>query len=563
MTFWEQFLRLLPWRPAQALAALYWQVTRRRVRARNRLREGVQELPFAYEFWISTVEKNSELAGNAQSSIDAWAWRPAFSIILHSSHDYTKEQLARSIKSVESQIYPNWTLIDRPAEMISAGTVAAEADYVVPLRVGDVLSEVAFFRFAERLQSDRSAALLYGDQDELDERGRRARPWFKPRWNEEMFLAQDFLGSAVAVKAAHARQVIEADGEPTGIGLSALLLGITAAYGGSIVHIPHILCHVDASIPPPPQEERLGVVTRRVQPLGAECVGGPFGTVKVNWPLPSELPLVSVIVPTRDKVELLSACLDSLLQKTRYRPFEVLVVDNGSVEPEALAYLARISAHPEVRVLRYDEAYNFSAINNFAVREAKGSFLCLLNNDTEVVEPDWLGELMRYAVRPDVGAVGAKLLYGDGTIQHAGVVVGLGGAAGHAHRFTRAGEPGYFRQPHVAQFVSAVTAACLVVGKGKFEAVGGLDEQEFAIAFNDVDLCLKLQAAGWRNVYDPHAVLLHLESKSRGSDLTPNQLERYLRELRVLQERWGTKDYQDPLHNPNLDPDSENYIVRL
>jgi GT2 family glycosyltransferase len=168
---------------------------------------------------------------------------------------------------------------------------------------------------------------------------------------------------------------------------------------------------------------------------------------------------------------------------------------------------------------------------------------------------------MRYAIRPDVGAVGAKLLYDNGSIQHAGVVVGIGDAAGHAHRFLPANEPGYFRMPHVAQFVSAVTAACLLIDKEKFLKVGGLDEDSLAVAFNDVDLCLKVEAAGWRNVYVPHAVLFHHESKSRGKDISPENIDRYRRELRVLQERWGTKTYEDPLHNPNLDRYSETFVI--
>jgi GT2 family glycosyltransferase len=536
-------------------------MTRRRVRARNRLREGTQKLPFAYDLWISTVERNSDLADNAEAIMHGWLWRPTLAIILHGTSNCTKEQLHRSTKSIERQIYPNWTMVAPSADGFKSAIASTDADYIVPLRAGDALSEVALFRFAERLQSDRSAVLLYGDQDEMDDRGRRKRPWFKPRWNEEMFLAQDFLGSAVAIKTAGARQVM-GDEESTQMGLSELFLKVTAAADGPIVHIPHILCHVDASIAAPKQQERLEAVERQLRPVGAKCMAGPFETVKVHWPLPAKLPLVSVIVPTRDKVELLSACLDSLLHNTSYRPFEILVIDNGSVEPEALAYLAGIAEQPNVRILRHEGPYNFSAINNRAARQAKGSFLCLLNNDTEVVEPDWLSELMRYAVRPEVGAVGAKLLYDDGSIQHAGVVVGLGEAAGHAHRFLLADDPGYFRQPHIAQFVSAVTAACLVVDKEKFDAVGGFDEG-LAVAFNDVDLCLRIEAAGFRNVYVPHAVLMHHESKSRGSDLSANQRERYMRELGVLQERWGTKTYVDPLHNPNLDRYSETYLLRL
>jgi GT2 family glycosyltransferase len=377
-----------------------------------------------------------------------------------------------------------------------------------------------------------------------------------------MFFADDYLSAAIAIDASLARQVM-AGTESEGRSLSALLLGVTDAANGAIIHVPHVLCHVEARADDRVQSARAEVVERHLCPLGATCALGPFGTVKVLWPLPAELPLVSIIIPTRDKVELLRACVDSLLGATLYRPFEILIVDNGSSAAETLDYLSEIAAHPAIRVLRYDEPYNYSAINNFAARAAAGSYLCLLNNDTEVVEPDWLTEMIRYAVRPDVGAVGAKLLYGDGSIQHAGVIVGIGEAAGHAHRFAPANQPGYFRQPHVAQFVSAVTAACLVVEKGKFEAVGGLDEKDLAIAYNDVDLCLKLEAAGWRNVYVPHAVLLHHESKSRGSDVSPEHVDRYMRELRIFQERWGTKTYDDPLHNPNLDRYSETFVIGL
>jgi GT2 family glycosyltransferase len=236
-------------------------------------------------------------------------------------------------------------------------------------------------------------------------------------------------------------------------------------------------------------------------------------------------------------------------------------VDNASVEAATIEYLRELESHPSIRVLSYPNPYNFSKINNFAALHARGSYLCLLNNDTEVLEHAWLTEMMRYAIRPEIGAVGAKLLYQDGSIQHAGVVIGIGGAAGHAHRFLPGSQPGYFKQPHVAQFVSAVTAACLLVQKSKFEQVGGLDEEHLAVAFNDVDFCLKLQACGYRNVYVPDALLVHYESKSRGSDASPANIDRYLYELHTLQERWDTKNYKDPLHNPNLDRCSETFII--
>jgi GT2 family glycosyltransferase len=285
--------------------------------------------------------------------------------------------------------------------------------------------------------------------------------------------------------------------------------------------------------------------------------------VRVSWPLPDLPPSVTIIVPTRDRVDLLDACIRSLLRETRYPHYDVLIVDNGSTEPDTHDWFMTISADPRVSVLGYDHPYNYSAINNFAAAHARGEYLCLLNNDTEIVDGAWLDELMRYAIRPGVGAVGAKLLYDDGSIQHAGVVMGLGNAAGHSHRALPNEQAGYFAQAHCAHYASAVTAACLVVERAKFEAVGGLDEVDLQIAYNDVDFCLKLERKGWRNVYAPQAVLIHYESKSRGQDMAPQHIERYKRELAILQERWDTHVVTDPMHHPRLDRSSETYRIHL
>lgn len=556
MNFWEFFLRLLLRKPKQALAALYWQLTRRRVRALNRLRIASADMAFPYSLWIDRIETKLDMANQVGAATEKWSLQPHFSVILHSNGQYTAEMLHRSTQSVLQQRYSSWALLDDSARPLIDTIASATGEFIVPLRVGDQLSELALFRFAEALQQHRKAAVLYGDQDELDECGRRTKPWFKPRWNEEMFFAQDYLAAAVAIDATVARRA--AQNAKT---LSEFLLVATGRDERSIVHVPHILCHVAVQNNEP--TDRLASVARHLQQKGATCVPGPFETVKVEWPLPDELPPVTIIVPTRDRLDLLHPCIEGVLERTRYGNFEILIVDNGSVETQTAEYLQEIGLNGRVRILSYPGPYNFSAINNFAVQQARGTHLCLLNNDTEVLEPDWLTEMMRYGVRPDVGAVGAKLLYEDGSIQHAGVVIGIGDAAGHAHRFLPAGERGYFCQPHMAQFVSAVTAACLVVEKSKFLAVGGLDETKLAVAFNDVDLCLKLEAAGWRNIYVPHAVLVHHESKSRGNDVSPQNIDRYRRELSVLQTRWGTKSYEDPLHNPNLDRHSETFIIRL
>lgn len=551
MAFWKHLFLLLPRRPVAALAALYWQLTRRKVRARNRLRVACSDFQFAYRDWIAANEESA----NREAASRTLEWRPVFLVLVHGSQENSNEEIARSRRSVERQSYADWK-VDDAIGNLGVKLDRDDYDYMVPLRAGDELAEAALLRFAQALQCDRRAAIIYGDQDELDKRGRRARPWFKPEWNEELFLAQDYLSSAVAIEAGLARAVVAGPNEPSLV--SEVVLAAALKTDRPIVHIPHILCHVGSEQGHGP---RLNFVEHHLGPRGARCSPGPFGTVKVEWPLPHDLPLVSIIVPTKDKVALLRSCISSVLERTEYGNFEILIVDNGSVEAATARYFEEVEKHPKVEILRCPGPYNFSAINNFAVGRARGSYVCLLNNDTEVIEPAWLSELMRYAVRDDVGAVGAKLLYDNGSIQHAGVVVGIGDAAGHAHRFLPATEPGYFRMPHVAQFVSAVTAACLVIDKQKYLDVGGLDESGLAIAFNDVDLCLKVEAAGWRNVYVPHAVLFHHESKSRGKDVSPENIDRYRRELRVLQERWGTKTYADPLHNPNLDRYSETFVI--
>jgi len=558
VNFWEHFARVLPYRPIQALAALYWHATRRRVRARNRLRVASSDLPFAYEYWIRTYERIPDFTPQFRSSIEAWDWHPRFSVVLYSDVAATAAQRDLSLQSLQRQIFTSSTLVDADVTSLRAGITAADGDYVLLLRAGDVLSEAALFHLAEALQTNRDAAILYGDHDELDHEGRRRRPWFKPRWNQEMFLGQDYLTPLVAIDTALALAAIEEAHDD----VANLVLTATSSATRPIIHVPHILCHTSPRAAELRQADRGDALARHLGGLGATCAPGPFGTTKVQWPLPDELPMVSIIIPTKDKLHLLQPCVDSVLRLTNYDEFEILIIDNGSLERRTAEYLAAIGKNPKVRVIDYPHPYNFSAINNFAVGHAKGPYLCLLNNDTEVIEPSWLTELMRYAVRPDVGAAGAKLIYKDGTLQHAGVVIGIGEAAGHAHRLLPADDAGYFLQPHIAQFVSAVTAACLVVDKSKYLAVGGLDQESFAIAFNDVDFCLKLEKAGWKNVYVPHARLVHHESKSRGRDSSPLNIDRYRRELHALQQRWGTKTYDDPLHNPNLDRHSETFVVR-
>ena len=587
MNFALAFAQTLPLRPLRALAALYWYVTGRKMRARNRLRIAASQTFLAYRQWIWQVERLSHVAATAQETADPWQYKPSFSVVLSVPQGAGEREVTASILSLQQQYHAPLELIiatsnaslthrvtceDFPIRTVCkandgdalAGAIQdARGDYIVPVQAGDRLSPAALFRYGEALQRER-AAVLFGDEDAFNRAGGRSRPWFKPQWNAEMFLAQDYITSACTLDTARVRDALVTLSETVAPSFYALVLKLADASPSGVVHVPHIVTHrFPQASPVTSAAARMAALSDHLHDTGAELTAVEDGSIHVRWPLPVSLPKVSIIIPTRDRIDLLHPCVAGVLSATDHENLEVIIVDNGSTERQTLTYLDQIGQDPRVEVIRYPRAYNYSAINNLAAKQATGEYLCLLNNDTEIIQPDWLTELMRHAARPHVGAVWAKLLYPDGSIQHAGVVVGLGNAAGHAHRFLRHGKSGYFNRAHISHYVSAVTAACLVVEKRKYDAVGGLDEEGLAIAFNDVDLCLKLEAAGWKNVYTPHAVLIHHESKSRGKDISPEHIDRYRRELAVLQKRWNTENIIDPLHHPNLDRAQENFTIGL
>jgi len=276
------------------------------------------------------------------------------------------------------------------------------------------------------------------------------------------------------------------------------------------------------------------------------------GCYRVRYQLPQKLPMVSILIPTRDASHLIRQCVKSILSKTSYPNYEIVIVDNQSIEREALEFLSSLKVETRVRVLRYELHFNFAAINNFAAKHARGDVLCLLNNDTEVITPDWLEEMLGQLVQEKVAVVGAKLLYPDGSVQHGGDLVGVGGVGNHAHSFLGREEPGYCNRAVVAQDLSAVTAACLVTWRHLYQELGGLDEKNLPVAFNDVDYCLRTREAGYRVVWTPHAELYHHESVSRGKDLTPEKKRRARREVTYMRKRWKHVLGNDPYYNPNL-----------
>jgi GT2 family glycosyltransferase len=331
-----------------------------------------------------------------------------------------------------------------------------------------------------------------------------------------------------------------------------------AAGADNVRHVPRVLSHRPAEDGGGGAAQARAACVARL--TGAAATPDAHGHVRVTWALPDPPPLVSLIVPTRDGRDLLEPCIEGLLQRTDYPALEVLIADNDSRERRTLAYLEAVARDRRVRVVPCPGAFNFAAINNRVAAMARGDVLGFINNDIEVMAPDWLREMTRHALRPDAGAVGAKLIYPSGLVQHAGVIVGLGGLAGHGHRFYPAAHPGYMRRLQCTQVFSAVTAACLVMRRDVFREVGGFDAAAFPVAYNDVDLCLRLGARGLRTVWTPYAVLRHKETATRERDYAPARLAQYRRESAAFQERWAHVIAHDPHYHPLLTREDERFL---
>jgi GT2 family glycosyltransferase len=521
----------------------------------------------------------------------------------------TPERYLRgAIESVLGQIYDNWELCiaddASPSEHIrsilteyanrddrvrvefrsenghisaasNSALALASGEYIVLLDHDDLLSPDALYRVALELQQAGDVAVLYSDEDKIDEDGNRSLPYFKPDWSPESLLARNYVSHL----GVYRRDLVEKVGGFR-IGFEGsqdydLLLRVTD-HNPTVIHIPAVLYHwrVHTRSTAGARDQKTYALEAGQRALEEALLRrGETGIVlhdevrsglyTIRYQLHSKKK-ISIIVPTRNHGADVDVCFRSIFEKSTYENFEVILLDNGSDEPESLRTFGRwLDRETErVRLISYDRPFNFSEINNFAATHAVGEYLLFLNNDTEVITSDWLEALLEQAQRAAIGAVGAKLLFADDTIQHAGVIVGLGGVAGHSHKYFRADEPGYFYTPQTMNNFSAVTGACMMLRKSIFDEVGGFDP-ELAIAFNDVDLCLRVREAGYRNVYLPHVVLYHYESKSRGQEDTPEKQARFLREQRIMHARWKTDIVPDPYYNVNLIRDAENYEIGL
>jgi len=565
-----------------------------------------------YGSWIEQVEAlRLPTEKLVPGLLDELSLTPTISILL-STKNADELYLRQCIDSIVKQYYPYWKLclVDDASSRahvqpllkgyaareeridvvfrsvnghIGGGNNSALAlvkgEYIALLDHDDLLAEHALLKIVQAINKHPEAGVLYSDEDKVDANGKRFDPHFKPQWNPDLLLSQNYMSHLGVYKADLVREVggFREGGE--GSQDHDLMLRCTSRLRpDQIVHIPEILYHWRA-IEESSAEQAEGknyTTAAGVKALRDHFTHGKIGakkevsvepgllpnTYRVRWPLPQPHPLVSLLIPTRDGYEILKRCVDSILEKTTYDNYEILILDNQSRCSDTLNYLKTIAADKRVSVHKWDHPFNFSSINNFGAKQACGSILGLLNNDVEVINSEWLEEMVSHTCREEIGCVGAKLYYPNDTVQHGGVILGIGGVAGHAHKYFSRNEHGYFSRLKLVQNFSAVTGACLLINKSLFEQVGGLNEEHLAVAFNDVDLCLKVREAGYRNLWTPYAELYHHESMTRGADDSNKKRARARREAEYMRKRWGAELDSDPAYNPNLTLVHEDFSLK-
>ena len=550
-----------------------------------------------YEKWCQQHEALEPADIRAiQAQIEAFRSRPVISVVMP-VYNPAEGLLTKAIQSVMDQVYPHWELciaddastvpqVREVLERFAAreprikvafraanGHICEATNTALALATGqlvalfdhdDVLSPLALYEVAAEADAHPDAQLIYSDEDKIDVEDRRFDPYFKPDWNPDLNHGQNYTSHLSVYRAGLIREL---GGFRKGFEGSQdwdLVLRATERIPpGGIRHIPKLLYHwravpgstalqlAEKSYPVEAARRALEDHFQRIgQPVELLPVAGDHW--RIRYPVPSPAPLVSLILPTRNALQFIRQAVGSILEKTDYPNFELIVVDNGSDDPDTLAYLKAATQDGRVRVLPYHAPFNYSAINNFAVREAQGELIGLLNNDVEAINPGWLSEMVSQAVRPGIGAVGAMLYYPLNTVQHAGVILGLGGVAGHPFKEFPRGDQGQKNRLRLVQNYSAVTAACLVIRKDRYTEVGGLNEKDLPIAFNDVDLCCKLISAGYRNLWTPYAEFYHHESATRGIEDTPEKKARFQSEIDYMMNTWGSLLMADPAYNPNL-----------
>ncbi|MGF1566613.1 MAG: glycosyltransferase family 2 protein [Nodosilinea sp.] len=558
----------------------------------------------AYQAWLEENFPDRDAMRQRRQAAKHLAWQPTISIIMP-TYNTPERFLREAVRSVLKQVYPHWELCiaddastapqvkailnrlaqkDRRIKLLfrpqnghisqasNSALTLATGEFIALLDHDDLLTPDALYEVAALVNTHPEADIIYSDEDKLDEQNFLTEPFFKPDWSPDSLLSRMYLSHL----SVYRRQlVLDHGGFRSGFEGAQdydLALRLTEQTQ-QIFHIPKILYHwrmhrrsTAAATGQKPyahlaaQRAVEEALARRVEPGQFQLIDAGHGIVRYDLTAPER---VSIIIPTRDLAETLAICLDSIFATTTYPDFEVVVVDNGSVEPQTFELFEQWRRQQPGRFSVYplDIPFNYSKLNNYGAQMATGRYLLFLNNDTEVLTADWLTAMVEQAQRPSIGAVGALLLFPDDTVQHAGVVAGIGGVAGHSHKYFQASEPGYFNQLQTVNNYAAVTAACLMCRRDVFDAVGGFEET-LQVAFNDIDFCFKLLEQGYYNVYLPHVRLYHYESKSRGAEDSIEKQTRFAQEIARMTQRWGDIIERDPFYNPNLTLTTEDYALR-
>ncbi len=562
-----------------------------------------------YTSWLALNDYREDLHGEkARQMVDAFASKPLISIVTP-IYETPRPLFEALFASIRAQVYPHWEWcladdaskrphVRRMLEEAAAsdpriklvfreknGHISQASNSALALATGemvtlvdhdDLVHPLALFHLAKATNTHPQWRILYSDEDKADHQGRRFDPYFKGAFNRDLFYGHNMMTHLIAYRRSDLAKIggfrLGLEGSQD-YDLALRVLELVRDEREEVIHIPHVLYHwraIEGSIALGAGEKSYAhdrartAINEHFERIGlpAKALPSPTGsTHEVVHQAGTEL--MSIVICTRDRVDLLRPCIDSILRLTSDRNFEIIIVDNGSDKPETAEYLASLSAaHDMISIVRDDGPFNYSRINNLGVRHSRGQYLCLLNNDTEVIAPEWLSMLRMHLDRPGVGVAGAKLLYTDGTIQHAGVGTGLGGLAAHPYGRELAETTMNVGKAQLTQAVSAVTGACLATSRALWDEIGGLDETRFAIAYNDVDYCLECWKHGKSVIYEPRALLYHHESVSRGSDEDPSRIDRFNREKQAMHDKWGQRLLHDPFINPNFSLDTADFRLR-
>lgn len=576
------------------------------MKARDKFVESVHcnvRRSISYDAWIRKNEPSEgDLAVQKQAR---FAYEPKISVIVP-TFNTPRKVLVEMLESVKRQTYANWEICiadgaggrqdvkkvldayassDKrvrvrylPENRKIAGNTnealaLATGEFAAFLDHDDTLAPFALHEIVRTLNENPGADFIYSDEDKISENGRiRFEPHFKPDFSPDTLRSYNYITHLTVIKKALLDSVGWFREGFDGSQDYDLILRATEK-AGMIRHIPMVLYHWRVSrnstagnfkAKPQAVEAAQKAVAEHLRRVGLDGTVGDglmINSLRVTYGIKNR-PMVSIIIPNRDNADTLRKCVQSIFGKSSYGNYEIIIAENGTTDDRTLRLYDEIEKTGRVKVAVWDKPFNYAAINNFAAGRASGEILLFLNNDTEVISPDWLERMIEFAMRGDVGAVGAKLYYPDNTIQHAGVILGVGGIAGHSHKYFPMGSYGYIGRLCIAQNLSAVTGACLMTRKDVFNAVGGFDEG-YAFAFNDVDLCMKIRDKGYLIVWTPYAELYHYESKTRGYEDTPEKQQRFKTEIDRFRQKWGDRlDRGDPYYNTNLTLQKEDFSLR-